>query len=108
MIAYRKVYKLWIPHSLTEEQKACRMKWCQEIMRNYENEVPRHLNNFVTGNETLLHYYNIRSKHNNQVVIWRWVYANASTKISINKKENDHHIFYDQKYEVLTRIVLEN
>jgi len=69
MIAYRKVYKLWIPHSLTEEQKACRMKWCQEIMRNYENEVPRHLNNFVTGNETLLHYYNIRSKHNNQVVI---------------------------------------
>jgi len=60
-----------VPHSLTKEQKACKMKWCQEVMRKklYENEAPRHLNNFITNDETWLHYYVIllRSKSNNQV-----------------------------------------
>jgi len=61
MIACRKVYKLWVPHSLTEEQKACRVKWCQEIMRNYENEARKHLNNYVTDNKTCLCYYDDQS-----------------------------------------------
>jgi len=31
-------------------------------MRNYENEVPRHLNNFVMGNEIWLYYYDVQLK----------------------------------------------
>jgi len=76
-------------------------------MRNYENGVPRHLNNFVTGNETLLYYYNIRSKHNNQVVI-----ENESTLTQVRSifrsiKEKMIIIFFMVK-SILTRIVPEN
>jgi len=57
-----------VSHSLTE-QKACRIKWCQKMIRNYKNGTRRHQNNFDTDDETWLYYYDIRSKRNNQVMI---------------------------------------
>ncbi|KAF2905431.1 hypothetical protein ILUMI_00745 [Ignelater luminosus] len=56
----RKACTLWVPHSLTVEQMACRVVWCKQVSKDYAIKAPRYLNNFVTGDETWSYYYDVR------------------------------------------------
>ncbi|KAF2888375.1 hypothetical protein ILUMI_17798, partial [Ignelater luminosus] len=71
----RKVYTLWVFHALTVEQMACRVVCCKKMLLDYANGAPRYLNNFATGDETWLYYYDVRSKRKNQ----EWLFENEET-----------------------------
>ena len=48
----RKVAAKWVPHQLSEEQKAARKRVAEELLRRYEEEGEQFLNKIVTSDET--------------------------------------------------------
>ena len=48
----RKVAAKWIPHQLSEEQKAARKRIAEELLRRYEAEGEQFLNRIVAIDET--------------------------------------------------------
>ena len=48
----RKVTAKWVPHRLSEEQKAARKRVAGELLRHYEAEGEQFLNRFVALDET--------------------------------------------------------
>jgi histone-lysine N-methyltransferase SETMAR len=47
----------WVPHSLTDEQMATRLKICQNNLKMFELEGQNIINRLVTGDETIVYYY---------------------------------------------------
>lgn len=56
-LAYRKVCAQWVPRHLSEEQKAERVRLCQQHLSRYEKEGDEFLNRIVTGDESWCHHY---------------------------------------------------
>jgi hypothetical protein len=48
----RKVATKWVPHQLSEEQTAARMRVAEKLLRNYEAECEQFLNRIVATDET--------------------------------------------------------
>jgi len=52
----RKVAEKWVPHQLSEEQKAARKRVTEELLRHYEAEGEQFLNRIVAIDETWIRY----------------------------------------------------
>ena len=52
----RKVAEKWVPHQLSEEQKAARKRVAEELLRRYETEGEQFLNRIVAVDETWIQY----------------------------------------------------
>ena len=47
----------WVPHLLTKEQKAYRVKCARELLKTYKNCQNKRINELLTGDETWIFFY---------------------------------------------------
>ena len=57
----RKVAR-WIPHILTKKQKAARVKMAKKLLKMYPKFDRKKFVNIVTGDETWIHFLNLKEK----------------------------------------------
>ena len=62
----RKVCARWIPHLLTEEQKAQRLKCARELLKKYKGCNNRIISNLLTGDETWIHMFEPQRRADNK------------------------------------------
>ena len=53
----RKISVGWVPHLLTDEQKRQRVKVAEKLLQLFPKYDKKHFANFVTGDETWVHYF---------------------------------------------------
>ena len=87
-LGVKKLVSRWIPHLLTEEQKAARVKWCQNTLQRFNSGTSKHVHNIVSGDESWIYSYEPESKRQSSV----WVFQSElkPTKVvrsrSVSKK----------------------
>lgn len=67
-LGLKKVCSRWVPHSLSDEQKGARVKWCREMLKKYKNGKSKAVFDIVTGDETWLYFYDPPTKR--QSMVW--------------------------------------
>ena len=83
-LGVKKVCTLWVPHSLTDAQRECRVKWCKNMLKMFDYGKSQYVNSIVTGDESWLYYYDVRSKSKNKV----WVFENEKTPTSVKQSRS--------------------
>ncbi|XP_053411309.1 histone-lysine N-methyltransferase SETMAR-like [Nycticebus coucang] len=58
----RKVLSRWVPHTLTDEQKRIRVKWCQEMLIRFDGGKSRRISDIITGDETWIYQFDPENK----------------------------------------------
>ncbi|CAH2003856.1 unnamed protein product [Acanthoscelides obtectus] len=61
-LGVRKLVFRWIPHLLTEEQKAARVNWCQKTLDRFNSGNSKNLSSIVSGDESLIYCYELGNK----------------------------------------------
>ncbi|CAH2001844.1 unnamed protein product [Acanthoscelides obtectus] len=56
-LGVRKLVSRWIPHLLTEEQKAARVNWCQKTLDRFNSGNPKKVYSIVSGDESWIYCY---------------------------------------------------
>jgi len=69
----RKVAAKWVPHQLSEEQKAARKRDAEEVLRIYEAEGEQFLNRIVATDETRIRDFEPQLKSQSS----QWKHANS-------------------------------
>ncbi|CAH1985254.1 unnamed protein product [Acanthoscelides obtectus] len=69
-LGVRKLVSRWIPHLLTEEQKAARVNWCQKSLDRFNSGNSKNMYSIVSGDESWIHYYEPENKRHSAV----WVF----------------------------------
>ncbi|CAH1968572.1 unnamed protein product [Acanthoscelides obtectus] len=64
----RKLVSRWIPHLLTEEQKAARVNWCQKTLDRFDFGNSKNLYSIVGGDESWIYCYEPENKR--QSAVW--------------------------------------
>ena len=59
---YRKVCARWVPHILTPENRKTHVAYLTAVVQVSADCDPRDLDNFVTGDETCVHLYELERK----------------------------------------------
>jgi histone-lysine N-methyltransferase SETMAR len=80
----RKVCFLWLPHALTDKQKAGCISWCHEMLSKFKNGVSRYVNRILTGDETWLYFYDMPTKAQNKV----WDFEDENMLVSVQKSRS--------------------
>lgn len=69
-LGVRKLFSRWIPHLLTEEQKAQRVNWCRRTLERFHQGTSNHVWSIVSGDESWIYSYEPELKTQSQV----WVF----------------------------------
>ncbi|CAH1996813.1 unnamed protein product, partial [Acanthoscelides obtectus] len=64
----RKLVSRWIPHLLTEEQKAARVNWCQKTLDRFNSGNSKNVYSVVCGDESWIYCYEPENKR--QSAVW--------------------------------------
>lgn len=84
----RKLISRWVPHNLSEEQKAARVTWCKANLERFNGGASNHVFDIVSGDETWIYSYEPDSK--TQSTVWTFVNELKPTKVtrsrSVSKK----------------------
>ncbi|CAH2000280.1 unnamed protein product [Acanthoscelides obtectus] len=64
----RKLVSRWIPHLLTEEQKAARVNWCQKTLDRFNSRNTKNVYSIVSGDESWIYCYEPENKR--QSAVW--------------------------------------
>ncbi|CAH1998175.1 unnamed protein product [Acanthoscelides obtectus] len=64
-LGVRKLVSRWIPHLLTEEQKAARVNWCQKTLDRFNS---KNVYSIVSGDESWIYCYEPENKR--QLAVW--------------------------------------
>ena len=84
----RKVSSRWVPHNLTEDQKRCRVEWCEEMLVRFDGGNSRRVSDIVTGDETWIYQFDPETKR--QSAVWIFPDDDLPTKVkrprSVGKK----------------------
>lgn len=67
-LGVRKLISRWIPHLLTEEQKAARVNWCRQTLERFRGGSSKHVYDIVSGDESWIYSYEPESKQ--QSTVW--------------------------------------
>ncbi|CAH2008408.1 unnamed protein product [Acanthoscelides obtectus] len=67
-LGVRKLVSRWIPHLLTEEQKAARVKWCQKTLDRFNSGNSKNMYSIVNGDESWIYCYEPENKR--QSAVW--------------------------------------
>ncbi|CAH2010204.1 unnamed protein product [Acanthoscelides obtectus] len=87
-LGVRKLVSRWIPHLLTEEQKAARVHWCQKTLDRFNSRNSKNVYSIVSGDESWIYCYEPENKRHSAV----WVFQGEEkpTKVirsrSVSKK----------------------
>lgn len=80
----RKVCTLWVPHLLTAAQMEGRKKWCQKMLTMFDNGKSPSVNSIVTGDESWLYYYDVKSKSKNKV----WIFEDQEQPTTVKESRS--------------------
>ncbi|CAH1957760.1 unnamed protein product [Acanthoscelides obtectus] len=67
-LGVRKLVSRWIPHLLTEEQKAARVNWCQKTLDRFNSGNSTNVCSIVSGAESWIYCYEPENKR--QSAVW--------------------------------------
>ncbi|CAH1988270.1 unnamed protein product [Acanthoscelides obtectus] len=67
-LGVRKLVSRWIPHLLTEEQKAARVNWCQKTLDRFTSGNSKNVYSIVSGDESWIYCYELENKR--QSAVW--------------------------------------
>ncbi|CAH2014210.1 unnamed protein product, partial [Acanthoscelides obtectus] len=67
-LGVRKLVSRWIPHLLTEEQKAARVSWCQKTLDRFNSGNSKNVYSIVSGDESWIYCYEPENKR--QSAVW--------------------------------------
>ncbi|CAH1962309.1 unnamed protein product [Acanthoscelides obtectus] len=67
-LGVRKLVSRWIPHLLTEEQKAARVNWCQKTLDRFNSGNSKNVYSIVSGDESWIYCYEPENKR--QSAVW--------------------------------------
>lgn len=70
----------WVPHNLTDTQKADRLAWCRFMLEKFNGGSSRSVWDIVTGDETWVYQYDPETK--SQSSVWLFVGETPPTKTS--------------------------
>lgn len=87
-LGVRKLVSRWVPHNLSEEQKAARVKWCRSTLKRFNVGKSKAVYNIVSGDESWIYSYEPERKH--QSTVWVFDDEVKPTKVvrsrSVSKK----------------------
>ncbi|CAH1975915.1 unnamed protein product [Acanthoscelides obtectus] len=82
-VTYRKIeaklVSRWIPHLLTEEQKAVRVNWCQKTLDRFNSGNSKNVYSVVSGDESWIYCYEPENKRQSAV----WVFQGEEKPIKV-------------------------
>jgi len=64
VLGFRKVCARWVPHMLSDEVKAERVRISRELLEHFEKEGEVFLKNIITGDKIWVHHYDPKNKRN--------------------------------------------
>ncbi|CAH2002958.1 unnamed protein product, partial [Acanthoscelides obtectus] len=67
-LGVKKLVSRWIPHLLTEQQKAARVSWCQKTLDRFNSGNSKNVYSIVRGDESWIYCYEPENKR--QSAIW--------------------------------------
>jgi histone-lysine N-methyltransferase SETMAR len=82
-LGVRKLASRWIPHSLSDEQKKQRVKWCRFMLKTFEEGRSKRVAEIVTGDETWIYSYDPETKQ--QSTVWVFGSERPPTKVVRDK-----------------------
>lgn len=84
----RKLISRWVPHNLSEEQKAARVTWCKKTLKRFNGGASKLVYDIVSGDESWIYSYEPESK--TQSTVWSFINELKPTKVtrsrSVSKK----------------------
>ena len=89
-LGLRKICVLWVPHLLTDEQKQSQVRLASQVIEKYDKCDPRHLEEIVTGDETLIYHFQPDSKAKNKV----WVSSEGDRPVIARHCKTSNRMFY--------------
>ncbi|CAH1956399.1 unnamed protein product [Acanthoscelides obtectus] len=67
-LGVRKLVSRWIPHLLTEEQKAARVNWCKKTLDRFNSGNSKNVYSIVSGDESRIYFYEPENKRQSAVI----------------------------------------
>jgi len=84
----------WIPHLLTEEQNQKRVKKAKQLLELYPNLQQKRFADFITGDETWVHFFEPKRKSANRVWATKHARRPVIAKRTITVKKVLYCIFF--------------
>ncbi|CAH1963504.1 unnamed protein product [Acanthoscelides obtectus] len=78
-LGVRKLVSRWMPHLLTEEQKAARVNWCQKTLDRFNFGNSKNVYSIVSGDESWIYCYEPENKR--QSAVWVFQDEEKPTKM---------------------------
>lgn len=69
-LGVRKLFSRWIPHLLSDDQKAARVNWCRKTLKKFNGGSSNAVFSIVSGDESWIYAYEPETKNQSRV----WVY----------------------------------
>ena len=89
-----KISARWIPHLLTEDQKRIRVKTAKSLQKIYPKYDSRSFSNIVNGDETWVHFYEPKRKHENKIWATKRIKRPCIAKRKLRVKKVMYAIFF--------------
>ncbi|CAH2013730.1 unnamed protein product [Acanthoscelides obtectus] len=70
-LGVRTLVSRWIPHLLTEEQKAARVNWCQKTLDRFNSGNSKNVYSIVSGDESWIYCYEPENKRQSDVLVFQ-------------------------------------
>ncbi|CAH1991460.1 unnamed protein product [Acanthoscelides obtectus] len=84
VLGVRKLVSRWIPHLLTEEQKAPRVNWCQKTLDRFNSGNSKNVYSIVSGDESWIYCYEPENKRQSAV----WVFQGEEKPTKVNRSRS--------------------
>ncbi|CAH2011689.1 unnamed protein product [Acanthoscelides obtectus] len=76
----KKLVSLWIPHLLTEEQKAARVNWCKKTLDRFNSGNSKNVYSIVSGDESWIYCYEPENKRQSAVWVFQVIRSRSVSK----------------------------
>ena len=86
----RKISARWVPHLLTDEQKRQRVKVAKKLLQMFPKYDKKQFDNVVTGDETLVHYFEPVRKISNKI----WATKHSKRPIIAKRSLSTEKVLY--------------
>lgn len=89
-LGVRKVLCRWVPHWLTDDQKAERVRICRENLKMLNDGGHRIISKILTGDETYVHYYDAPTRQESKC----WVYDDETPPAQLKQQRTLGKVLY--------------
>ena len=77
----RRLCSRWVPHSLSDAQKATRVEWCHEMIARFDNGTSNSALDIMTGDESWIYQYDPETKRQSTV----WVFPGDDPPVKVKR-----------------------